>query len=183
MVALLAGCAARMVGHPPALTSRQVEELRQSTKDKVVRVELAAPDARPLELRNVEFLPKAISGTSAEGPRTVAVSDTSALVWDDTGGGVRTGMLVGVLTGALLGGTISAFSCKSDTGVCAIAGPVGAGIGGLGGLVLGAIIGGVVGADGRFRDPAPSAPAHPDEESLRRRKARACRVGGACMAN
>ena len=151
MVALLAGCAARMVGHPPALTSRQLEELRQSTKDKVVRVELAAPDARPLELRNAGVPSQGNLQNGAEGPRTVAVSDTSAVVWDDTGGGVRTGMLVGVLTGALLGGTISAFSCKSDTGVCAIAGPVGAGIGGLGGLVLGAIIGGVVGADGRIR--------------------------------
>src|SRR4051794_37997490 len=82
MVALLMGCAARMVGHPPVLTSRQLEELRRSTKDKAVRLELAATNTPALQLRNVEFLPKTISGTSAEGPRSVALSDTSALVWD-----------------------------------------------------------------------------------------------------
>jgi hypothetical protein len=151
-----------MVGHPPALTSRQLEELRQSTKDKVVRVELAAaPDAPPLELRNVEFLPGTISGTSADGPRSVAVSDTSALVWNDVGGGVRNGMLFGVLTGGLLGGVIFAASCKSDTGVCVLAGPTGAVIGGLGGFILGGIIGRVIGADARFEIERPPPPPTP----------------------
>ena len=160
IAALLTGCAARMVGHPPALTSRQLDELRQSTRDKVVRVELAAPDAPPIEMRDVEFLPKMISGSTAGGPRSVAVSDASALVWDDPSAGMRTGMLAGAIIGAVLGGTISAASCRNDdTGVCSIVPPIGAAVFGLAGLGVGAIIGRAVGADARFEIEPPAAPA------------------------
>jgi len=138
-----------MVGHPPALTSQQVQELQQRTNNRTVRVELNTPTPRSVELQRAEFLPETISGSSADGYQTIPVRDTSAVVWREpaVGTGMLFGFLGGLLVGALAG---AASSCQSDTGVCAYTPLAGGALGGLAGLLLGGIFGAVWGSEERL---------------------------------